>query len=211
MTHPVIGITSKDAKAYCKWLSHKTGHTYRLPTQWEWEWTAAGPQGWKYPWGDQFDKDRCNTKEANVEGTTPVGSYLAGNSLCGASDMIGNVWEISSGSFYSFLLSSSYLFLTALSSSFLLFTLLILLLRFLFFSFFYYSPLASLVALLLFFYLFLFTYFLSLSTTKSTNTFILRGGAWYIPFDKATCFYRTKVTNMQITGFRCLKEVDSIA
>ncbi len=96
-THPVTGITPKDAKVYCKWLSQETGKSYRLPTEWEWEWAATGSQGWRYPWGDQFDKDNCNTEEAAIGETTPVGSYLAGINQYGMADMSGNVWEITQG------------------------------------------------------------------------------------------------------------------
>jgi len=120
-THPVTGITPKDANAYCKWLSQETGKSYRLPAEWEWEWAATGPQGERYPWGDQFDKDRCNTKEAAIGETTPVGSYLAGINQYGMTDMSGNVWEITQGyissSSSSLLLSSSSLLSSLLSLS----------------------------------------------------------------------------------------------
>jgi formylglycine-generating enzyme required for sulfatase activity len=48
----------------------------------------------KYPWGDVLDKNKCNTSESGIGGTTPVGKYSpAGESPCGAADMAGNVWE----------------------------------------------------------------------------------------------------------------------
>jgi Sulfatase-modifying factor enzyme 1 len=91
--HPVAGISFDDANTYCKWLSSVTGNRYRLPTEWEWECLATGSRGWKYPWGEQFDKNKCNTKESGREGTTPVGSYLAGINPEGIFDLVGNVWE----------------------------------------------------------------------------------------------------------------------
>ena len=48
----------------------------------------------KYPWGDAFDKSKCNSSEAGIGTTTPVGRYSPdGDSPCGAADMAGNVWE----------------------------------------------------------------------------------------------------------------------
>ena len=99
-THPVTGITLEDAQRYCQWLSEVTGTKYRLPTEWEWEWAATGHQGQKYPWGDQFDKKKCNTENAMIGETTPVGSFLAGASEFGATDMIGNVKDLTLGCRY---------------------------------------------------------------------------------------------------------------
>ena len=37
MNHPVVQVSWNDAMAYCRWLSRKTGDTYTLPTEAEWE------------------------------------------------------------------------------------------------------------------------------------------------------------------------------
>jgi formylglycine-generating enzyme required for sulfatase activity len=42
----------KGAEAFCEWLSKQTGFTVRLPTEAEWEFTACGPEGRTYPWGE---------------------------------------------------------------------------------------------------------------------------------------------------------------
>ena len=91
--HPVVNISWHDALAYCHWLSENTAQCYRLPTEAEWEKAARGASARTYPWGDEFDKTRCNTWEAGIGRTTPVDAYPTGASPYGVMDMVGNVWE----------------------------------------------------------------------------------------------------------------------
>lgn len=92
--HPVVNISLADARAYCTWLSTKTGKRYRLPKETEWEKAARGTDGRTYPWGEVFEPDRANTREANPSGTTPVDQFSPqGNSPYGCADMAGNIWE----------------------------------------------------------------------------------------------------------------------
>ncbi len=92
--HPMVSVTWHHARDYCRWLAQKTGLPVTLPSEAEWEKAARGTDGRVYPWGDTFDKDKCNSYEGGVGGTTPVGKYSpAGDSPFGCADMVGNVWE----------------------------------------------------------------------------------------------------------------------
>ncbi len=90
---PVVGVSWFEAVAYCHWLSAQTGHEFRLPSEAEWEKAARGSDGRIWPWGNTWEANRANSKEAGVGKTTPVGQYPDGASPYGALDMAGNVWE----------------------------------------------------------------------------------------------------------------------
>jgi formylglycine-generating enzyme required for sulfatase activity len=95
--HPVVYVTWFDAMEYCKWLNTLIANDIgiikaqlRLPTEAEWEKAARGEYGNEFPWGNEFDKDKCNS----AGGTTPVALYSPqGDSPYGVADMVGNVWE----------------------------------------------------------------------------------------------------------------------
>lgn len=92
--HPVVNVSWEAGMEYCKWLSEKTDKEYRLPTEAEWEKAARGMNARIYPWGNKFDRNRCNTAEGKIGDTTPVGQYSPrGDSSYGCADMAGNIWE----------------------------------------------------------------------------------------------------------------------
>jgi len=91
--HPVVSLCWQDALAYAQWLARVTGERWRLPTEAEWEKAARGIDGRIYPWGDNWDEARANTRNSGPKGTTPVGHYPNGASSYGVQDMAGNVWE----------------------------------------------------------------------------------------------------------------------
>ena len=90
---PVVGISWFEAEAYANWLSERTGHQYRLPTEAEWEKAARGTKGFKYPWGEDFDKNSCNSFESGLHRTSPIGIYPKEKSSYDCFDMAGNVSE----------------------------------------------------------------------------------------------------------------------
>lgn len=100
--HPVYSITAESADRYAQWLSKKNKLQFRLPTEAEWEYAAAGPFGFEFPWGNEFQKDYANTLEAELLCSTPVGVFSEGRSPFGVYDMAGNVEEFVSDYFYQY-------------------------------------------------------------------------------------------------------------
>ncbi len=107
-TRPVIEVSWNDAKEYAAWLTKKTGATYRLLTEAEWEYAARGGPAAKeggrlrYWWGDtashdyaNYGKDECcgglKQGKDQWEHTAPVGQFPA--NPFGLHDLHGNVWE----------------------------------------------------------------------------------------------------------------------
>lgn len=101
-THPAVCITWNDAQDYVRWLSQKTGYTYRLLTEAEWEYAARGGTTTAFPWGAVASHDFANygadsgwtgmaVGRDRWIGTSPVGSFPP-NSF-GLYDMQGNVLQ----------------------------------------------------------------------------------------------------------------------
>jgi formylglycine-generating enzyme required for sulfatase activity len=91
---PAINVSWLDAKAFVTWLSEKTGQTYRLPSEAEWEYAARGGANTPYWWGRDVGARQANCRECKTDGpaqTMPVGSFKANPS--GLFDTAGNAAE----------------------------------------------------------------------------------------------------------------------
>ncbi|HRF63460.1 MAG TPA: formylglycine-generating enzyme family protein [Candidatus Competibacter sp.] len=109
--HPVVCVSWNDAVAYAEWLSRRTGQTYRLPTEAEWEYAARAGSAASRFWGDDPNAgcDEANAADQALKRRYP--EYKWPTAACddgtiytasagrfrrnafGLSDMLGNVWE----------------------------------------------------------------------------------------------------------------------
>ena len=94
-SRPVIHVSWKDAKEYVDWLSEKTGRTYRLLSESEWEYAVRADTDTPYYWGAEAGSGRANCGGCEGRGggakTAPAGSFPPNG--FGLFDMSGNVWE----------------------------------------------------------------------------------------------------------------------
>ena len=82
---PVTNVSVKDANRYCAWLAkNDPSHTYRLPTEAEWE-LAAGHM--------PKDADFNCGEDGKL---SPVDKYATTKGACGGVDFWGNCWEMTS-------------------------------------------------------------------------------------------------------------------
>lgn len=111
--HPVVGVTWYEAVAYCAWLTAAGKELtprrgpFRLPDEAMWEKAARGTDGRRWPWGNEFVKEKLNSSEGGIRRTSAVGIFPAGRRRTNPEkpdeeaeyiyDCVGNVLEWCSG------------------------------------------------------------------------------------------------------------------
>lgn len=86
-------VTWHEAVQFAQWLSNKMRYHITLPTDAQWQRAAQGDDGRLYPWGNDYNPQKCNVGDSGIGEPTPVNSYPEGASPYGVFDMIGNVFE----------------------------------------------------------------------------------------------------------------------
>lgn len=106
LDRPAVMVSFRDAQAYARWLSGKTGARYRLPTDEEWTFAAGSRAPDEAPLSSVADDpvarwlyhyDREARSQPADPATQPIGSF--GVNENGVADIGGNVWEWTSTCF----------------------------------------------------------------------------------------------------------------
>ena len=101
-SRPVVCVSWDDAEAYTSWLSEKTGQSYRLPSEAEWEFAARGGAGHESAWFVTGKLKAGQAKCATCFGSDVMGreddlatTSVGGNTRnpYGIFDMLGNAAE----------------------------------------------------------------------------------------------------------------------
>ncbi len=86
--NPVACVSWRDANAYIRWLSRRTGKKYRLLSEAEWEYAARAGSDTRYHFGNAISSEQASYLSGE---TVAVGRYEP--NAFGLHDMHGNVWE----------------------------------------------------------------------------------------------------------------------
>jgi formylglycine-generating enzyme required for sulfatase activity len=100
--YPMYYVSWNEAKAFCDTLSLRTGKSYRLATEEEWEYAARGgkrSRGYVYSGSNSIDSVAWYTSNSGIDGVSTnrhahaVGTTTKRGNELGICDMSGNVWE----------------------------------------------------------------------------------------------------------------------
>ena len=94
-TMPIFFVSWNDALAYSKWLSTQTGHSYRIPTEAEWEYAARAGTTKAYWWGRSLGRDNghCFACETGLDLRNPTRIGRFDPNPFGIFDLAGNIEE----------------------------------------------------------------------------------------------------------------------
>jgi eukaryotic-like serine/threonine-protein kinase len=98
---PVEQVSWLNAKEFCEKLSQKTGKTYSLPSESQWEYACRAGTTTPFTFGETITTDVANYDGSNSYGKAPKGIYRRKTTAVntfppnafGLFDMHGNVWE----------------------------------------------------------------------------------------------------------------------
>jgi formylglycine-generating enzyme required for sulfatase activity len=98
---PVENVSWEDAMEFCQRLSQRTGRTYTLPSEAQWEYACRAGSSTPFAFGDTLTPELANYDASESYADSPTGVWLQQTSpvdrfsanAWGLKDMHGNVWE----------------------------------------------------------------------------------------------------------------------
>jgi formylglycine-generating enzyme required for sulfatase activity len=89
--YPAHDLQWEDVQKFLAWINKKTGKSYRLPSEAEWEYAARAGTKTIYSWGDKIENNCGSCQDCDYKWLAPVDSFAT--NPWGLHGMYGNVWE----------------------------------------------------------------------------------------------------------------------